>query len=123
VYQRVFAVQTVGAPVQASLAADMKLPALDQLLKSIRRHRSHPRGHISAYDLMIGIGNLCVQAAAETNTVTAEHFLKVAGFSKPPVSLMHPAVMMRVATTNRRQKHHSDATGTPGDVTADLSVS
>lgn len=63
-----------------------------------------------------------VQAAAETDAVIAEHFLKVAGFSKPPASLMHPAVMMRVATTNWRQKRHSDAAGTPGDVTADLSV-
>jgi hypothetical protein len=63
-----------------------------------------------------------VQAAAETDTLIAEHFLKVAGFSKPPASLMHPAVMMRVATTNWRQKRHSGATGTPGDVTADLSV-
>jgi 2-polyprenyl-6-methoxyphenol hydroxylase-like FAD-dependent oxidoreductase len=63
-----------------------------------------------------------VQAAAETDTVIAEHFLKVAGFSKPPTSLMHPAVMMRVATTNWRQKRHSDAAGTRGDVTADLSV-
>jgi 2-polyprenyl-6-methoxyphenol hydroxylase-like FAD-dependent oxidoreductase len=53
-----------------------------------------------------------VQAAAETDTLIAEHFLKVAGFSKPPASLMRPAVMMRVATTNWRQRRHSDATGT-----------
>jgi hypothetical protein len=63
-----------------------------------------------------------VQAAAETDTLIAEHFLKVAGFSKPPASLMHLAVMMRVATTNWRQRRHSRATGTPGDVTATLSA-
>lgn len=52
----------------------------------------------------------------------ADRFFKVAGFSKPPASLMHPAVMLRVAATNWRQRRHSGATGTPGDVTADLSV-
>jgi hypothetical protein len=50
-----------------------------------------------------------VQAAAETDPVVAEHFLKVAGFSKSPTSLMHPATMMRVAAANWRQKRHSDA--------------
>jgi hypothetical protein len=33
-YQPVLAVQTVGAPAQTSLAANMKLPLLDQLLKA-----------------------------------------------------------------------------------------
>lgn len=62
-----------------------------------------------------------VQAAAETDTVVAGHFLKVAGFSEPPASLMHPAMMMRVAATNWRQKRRPDVTGAPRDVPAGLS--
>lgn len=63
-----------------------------------------------------------VQAAAETDIIIAERFLKVAGFSQSPASLMHPAVMLRVATTNWRQRRNPRATGTPGCVTADLSA-
>jgi 2-polyprenyl-6-methoxyphenol hydroxylase-like FAD-dependent oxidoreductase len=44
-----------------------------------------------------------VQAAAEADTVIAERFLKVAGFSNPPASLMLPSVVLRVAATNWRQ--------------------
>jgi hypothetical protein len=44
-----------------------------------------------------------VQAAAETDTVIAKRFLKVAGFSNPPASLMLPSVVLRVAATNWRQ--------------------
>lgn len=48
-----------------------------------------------------------VQAAAETDTVIAERFAKVAGLSNPPSSLMAPSVMLRVAATNWRQRRHS----------------
>jgi 2-polyprenyl-6-methoxyphenol hydroxylase-like FAD-dependent oxidoreductase len=48
-----------------------------------------------------------VQAAAETNTVVAANFFKVAGFGKPPASLMYPSMMLRVAATNWRQRRHS----------------
>jgi 2-polyprenyl-6-methoxyphenol hydroxylase-like FAD-dependent oxidoreductase len=44
-----------------------------------------------------------VQAAAETDTVIAERFVKVAGFSCSPASLLNPAVVLRVAAVNWRQ--------------------
>lgn len=62
-----------------------------------------------------------VQAAAEIDTVVADNFLKVAGFAKPPASLMHPSMMLRVAATNWRRKRHSGASVTPGYVTANPS--
>jgi 2-polyprenyl-6-methoxyphenol hydroxylase-like FAD-dependent oxidoreductase len=59
-----------------------------------------------------------VQAAAEIDTVVADNFLKVAGFTKPPASLMYPSMMLRVAATNWRRKRHSGDPVTPGYVTA-----
>jgi 2-polyprenyl-6-methoxyphenol hydroxylase-like FAD-dependent oxidoreductase len=44
-----------------------------------------------------------VQAAAETDAVIAERFLRVAGFRDQPATLLHPSVMLRVAATTRRQ--------------------
>ncbi len=44
-----------------------------------------------------------VQAAAETDTIVAKRFLRVAGFRDSPASLMLPSVMLRVAATNWRQ--------------------
>jgi 2-polyprenyl-6-methoxyphenol hydroxylase-like FAD-dependent oxidoreductase len=44
-----------------------------------------------------------VQAAAETDTVIAKRFLRVAGFHDSPASLMLPSVVLRVAATNWRQ--------------------
>jgi 2-polyprenyl-6-methoxyphenol hydroxylase-like FAD-dependent oxidoreductase len=41
-----------------------------------------------------------IQAAAETDPVIAWKFLRVAGFTDSPASLMHPAVMLRVAAIN-----------------------
>ncbi len=55
-----------------------------------------------------------VQAAAEINTVVAANFLRVAGFARPPASLMYPSLMLRVAATNWRHRRH--ATPTPGYV-------
>jgi 2-polyprenyl-6-methoxyphenol hydroxylase-like FAD-dependent oxidoreductase len=62
-----------------------------------------------------------VQAAAETDTVIAERFAKVAGFSNPPASLMAPSVMLRVAATNWRQRRHSGPSITHGYERAALS--
>jgi 2-polyprenyl-6-methoxyphenol hydroxylase-like FAD-dependent oxidoreductase len=45
-----------------------------------------------------------IQAAAETDTLVAERFLRVAGFTEPPASLMHPSVMLRVAAINWQQR-------------------
>lgn len=44
-----------------------------------------------------------VQAAAETDTVIAERFLRVAGFEDPPASLMDPSVMLRLAAIKWQQ--------------------
>jgi hypothetical protein len=60
-----------------------------------------------------------VQAAAETNTMVAGHFFKVAGFGKPPASLMYPSVMLRVAATNWRRRRQS----TPASAAAAASQS
>ena len=62
-----------------------------------------------------------VLAAAETDAVIAQRFLKVVGFTNPPTSLMHPSVMLRVAATNWRQRRHSGPSGTPGYFRAALS--
>jgi 2-polyprenyl-6-methoxyphenol hydroxylase-like FAD-dependent oxidoreductase len=62
-----------------------------------------------------------VQAAAETDSIIADRFLKVAGFSNPPASLIRPSVMLRVAATNWRQRRHSGPSVTPGYVRAALS--
>jgi 2-polyprenyl-6-methoxyphenol hydroxylase-like FAD-dependent oxidoreductase len=43
-----------------------------------------------------------VQSAAETNTVVARRFLRVAGFHDSPASLMFPSFALRVAATNCR---------------------
>jgi 2-polyprenyl-6-methoxyphenol hydroxylase-like FAD-dependent oxidoreductase len=45
-----------------------------------------------------------VQTAAETDTVIATRFMRVAGFRDAPGSLMLPWVMLRVAATNLRQR-------------------
>jgi hypothetical protein len=58
-----------------------------------------------------------IQAAAEIDPVVASNFLKVAGFSKPPASLMYPSMMLRVAATNWRRQRHSRAS-----VTADYAA-
>lgn len=62
-----------------------------------------------------------VQSAAETDIVVAKRFLRVAGFSDPPASLMAPSVMLRVAATNWRQRRRSTHLVTAGNVGADLS--
>jgi 2-polyprenyl-6-methoxyphenol hydroxylase-like FAD-dependent oxidoreductase len=62
-----------------------------------------------------------VQAAAEIDTVVAGKFLRVAGFAKPPASLMYPSVMLRVAATSWRRRRLSGATVGPGYVAANPS--
>jgi 2-polyprenyl-6-methoxyphenol hydroxylase-like FAD-dependent oxidoreductase len=62
-----------------------------------------------------------VQAAAERDTIVARRFLRVAGFSDPPASLMAPSVMLRVAATNWRQRRRSGTPVAAGYVRADLS--
>jgi hypothetical protein len=62
-----------------------------------------------------------VQAAAEIDPVVASNFLKVAGFGKPPASLMYPSMMLRVAATNWRRQRRSRAPATPDYATANPS--
>ena len=54
-----------------------------------------------------------VQAAAETDTVIADRFVKVAGFSHSPASLLNPSVVLRVATVNWRQSRARSSNSTP----------
>jgi 2-polyprenyl-6-methoxyphenol hydroxylase-like FAD-dependent oxidoreductase len=63
-----------------------------------------------------------VQTAAETDIVVAGNFLKVAGFRKPPASLMYPSMVLRVVATNWRRQRHSRASVTPGYATASPST-
>jgi 2-polyprenyl-6-methoxyphenol hydroxylase-like FAD-dependent oxidoreductase len=63
-----------------------------------------------------------VQAAAETDTLIADRFVKVAGFSYSPASLLNPFVVLRVAAINWRQSRACRSNRTPsliGHVTAD----
>ncbi len=62
-----------------------------------------------------------VQTAAETDTVVAGNFLRVAGFAKPPASLMYPSMALRVAATNWRRQRHSRGSVTPDYATANPS--
>jgi hypothetical protein len=50
-----------------------------------------------------------VLAAAESDLVVAEQFANVIGLIDPPTSLLHPAVIARVATSSlrRRQGDHA----------------
>ncbi len=51
-----------------------------------------------------------VQAAAEIDSVVATNFIRVAGFSKPPASLMYPSTIVRVAAANWRRRRQSAST-------------
>jgi hypothetical protein len=59
-----------------------------------------------------------VQAAAETDPVIAERFVKVAGFSYPPASLLNPSVVLRVAAANWRQSRTHSSNRTPSLIPA-----
>jgi hypothetical protein len=59
-----------------------------------------------------------VQAAAETDTVIADRFLKVAGFSDSPASLLSPSVVLRVAAVNWRQSRARSSSRTPSLIPA-----
>jgi hypothetical protein len=63
-----------------------------------------------------------IQAAAEIDRVVAWNFLKVAGFGKPPASLMYPPMMLRVAARNWRRQGSSGTSVAPGYATANPST-
>ena len=54
-----------------------------------------------------------VLSAAESDTVIAERFLGVLNLVNPPASLLHPSVILRVATANRRRRQRNRHAGTP----------
>jgi 2-polyprenyl-6-methoxyphenol hydroxylase-like FAD-dependent oxidoreductase len=45
-----------------------------------------------------------MQTAAESDIVVAEQLTKVLAFLDPPIRLLHPKIMFRVATSNRRRR-------------------
>ena len=59
-----------------------------------------------------------VQAAAETDTAIAERFMKVAGFSYSPASLLSPSVVLQVAAVRWRQSRARSSDRTPSLIAA-----
>lgn len=88
------AAKPIGVAWQLAAGSDLGLPEIDG-----------PR------PLSVRLANKYVdklQTAAETNHVVAAQFLKVAGFSSPPVSLLSPSVFCRVAAVNwQRGRAHT----------------
>jgi hypothetical protein len=56
-----------------------------------------------------------VLAAAESDTVITERFFRVTNLVDPPARLLHPSVMMRVATGNRRRGQRNDGVQPPSN--------
>ena len=83
----------IGVAWQLAVGADLSLPEVEA-----------PR------PLSMRILNRYVDrllTAAESDTVVAEQFSRVSGFIDPPTRLLHPAVIYRVATVNRRYRSHA----------------
>jgi 2-polyprenyl-6-methoxyphenol hydroxylase-like FAD-dependent oxidoreductase len=97
------AAQPIGAAWQLAAGADLALPEV--------------QGRRSA---AVRLGNWYTErvlAAAESDTVVTERFLRVTNFVDPPLRLLHPSVVLRVATNNHRRRKrngvvepHSDTT-------------
>lgn len=94
----------IGVAWQLAVGGDLSLP-------EVEGHRPLSMRLVNRYVER-------VQAAAATDTVTATRFMRVAGFSDAPASLMLPSVMLRVAVTNLRNRR---AQGTRLRSSADLS--
>jgi 2-polyprenyl-6-methoxyphenol hydroxylase-like FAD-dependent oxidoreductase len=87
------AAQPIGAAWQLAAGADLALP--------------EAQGRRSA---AMRLGNWYTErvlAAAESDIVVTERFLRVTNFVDRPVRLLHPSVMMRVATSNRRRRQRN----------------
>ncbi len=48
-----------------------------------------------------------LQRTAESDIVVAEQFLKVTGLIDPPARLLRPKILLRIALTSWRQRHHN----------------
>jgi 2-polyprenyl-6-methoxyphenol hydroxylase-like FAD-dependent oxidoreductase len=88
--------KAVGVAWQLAAGADLSLPEVE-----------------GARPLPVRIANKWVNrvlAAAESDIAVAEQFAKVVGFLDPPTSLLHPAIVARVVTTNLRRRQRDHAT-------------
>ena len=86
------AAKPIGVAWQLAVGADLSLPEVE-----------------GARPLSMRVINRYVdrlQTAAESDAVVAEQFSKVIALMDPPTRLLHPAVVYRVATINRRQRSH-----------------
>ena len=87
------AAQPIGAAWQLASGADLAMP--------------EAQGRRS---VAVRLGNWYTErvlAAAETDIVVTERFFRVTNFVDRPVRLLHPSVMMRVATSNRRRRRRN----------------
>jgi 2-polyprenyl-6-methoxyphenol hydroxylase-like FAD-dependent oxidoreductase len=57
--------------------------------------------------------------AAESDLVVAEQFTKVVAFIDPPTRLLHPKMMIRVATANRRRRQRRQPAAAPSEMLGD----
>ena len=98
------AARPIGVAWQLAVGGDLGLP-------EIEGHRPLSMRLVNRYVKR-------VQAAAESDTVTATSFLHVAGFRNSPGSLMRPSLMLRVAATNLRQRRAQQPARGPQRVSA-----
>jgi 2-polyprenyl-6-methoxyphenol hydroxylase-like FAD-dependent oxidoreductase len=99
----------VGVAWQLAVGGDLSLP-------EVQGHRPLSMRLVNRYVERL-------QAAAETDTVTATRFMRVAGFRDAPATLMRPSVVLRVARTNLRQRRAQSARTRPeADLSSALSA-
>jgi 2-polyprenyl-6-methoxyphenol hydroxylase-like FAD-dependent oxidoreductase len=89
------AAKPIGTAWRLALAADLTVPEVE--------------GRRSVSMRLMNWYTDRVLTAAESDTVVAERFLGVMNLVDAPASLLHPAVMLRVATAKRRRQKRDHA--------------
>ena len=87
------AAKPIGTAWRLALAADLAVPEVP--------------GHRPMSIRLMNHYTDRVLSAAESDTVIAERFLGVLNLVNAPASLLHPAVVLRVATVNRRRRQRN----------------